>query len=136
MKSKQFLTKCLLKELKEIMNGLTQKKFKKEIITFNKKKYTFTKMYMNHTIYDTMMYSGELLNFSPQIQYELSSIFEKVKGHKETYDNRNHLIDLIWIHNHAWAPELNYSAKHLSRIEIQLKEQIPKLAKKLEKSIE
>ncbi len=126
--------KNLYGELADTLYAIEGDKFPKDLfdLIVDNHKITFTKRFLNHDIYDSLVFSGEIKFLDYEIHQTIQDIFNMIKYH-------NHYLRLV-VESQTHNDKIQESAIPYyimrDRYEQQLIEKIPIMMSKLEKKFE
>lgn len=129
------LSKNLHAELQDALHALdgTDKRQIMEIEVNSVKKY-YTLTFMNHDIYDSLVFSGRINSLNHGIQQDIQNVFRMIKGHKEYLKLIMQLNDIAAINDKNILNTTGPYYDILDKYEYALLDRIPTLLKKLEKN--
>lgn len=130
------VSRSLHAELKDALEALdgTAKRQVMEIEINGVKRY-YTLVFMNHDMYDSFIFSGQIKSLNHDLQQKIQDIFRRIKKHKEYLELTIRFNDIAVINNNKDIRKITDPYYDIiAKYETELEDDIPKMMKELEKN--
>ena len=132
-KLRKEISHSLHEELKDCIDAIDENTKRDQmdiVIKDNKKRYTLT--FMNHDMYDSLIFSGKIQALNIELQQDIQSIFRKIKLHHKYLEYATKLRDEAKLNNKNIDDTTGPYYGMIADYESELLESIPRIRKKLE----